>query len=139
MAVAQIVDISIESRRSDMIPDNLQLPTQISGGCVSTMKASLFSPFLQADVQGLKGASQYNGWDAHFCAVSGWIIPSSVGLSLLSFFFVRGCEGIVIEGPNDKGRWEVQVPLGSLLGFCFFWVHLVLLVSLMGFDGYCGC
>lgn len=38
------------------------------------------APGRKADVQGLKGASQYNG-----------------------------CEGIVIEGPNDKGRWEVQV------------------------------
>eukprot|EP00439_Symbiodinium_sp_Y106_P025938 s5183_g3.t1 len=38
------------------------------------------APGRKADVHGLKGASQYNG-----------------------------CEGIVIEGPNDKGRWEVQV------------------------------
>ncbi|CAE7852417.1 unnamed protein product [Symbiodinium sp. KB8] len=38
------------------------------------------APGRKADVYGLKGASQYNG-----------------------------CEGIVIEGPNDKGRWEVQV------------------------------
>ncbi|CAJ1356161.1 unnamed protein product, partial [Effrenium voratum] len=37
------------------------------------------APGRKADVKGLKGASQYNG-----------------------------CEGIVIEGPNDKGRWEVQ-------------------------------
>lgn len=38
------------------------------------------APGRKADVHGLKGAAQYNG-----------------------------CEGIVIEGPNDKGRWEVQV------------------------------
>lgn len=38
------------------------------------------APGRKADVHGLKGAGQYNG-----------------------------CEGIVIEGPNDKGRWEVQV------------------------------
>ena len=42
---------------------------------------------------------------------------------LVFFFFrsFRGCEGIVIEGPNDKGRWEVQVPLGASLGGVFFW------------------
>ena len=26
----------------------------------------------------------------------------------------------MIEGPNDKGRWEVQVPLGASLGGVFF-------------------
>lgn len=88
------------------------LGSEFSGRCQS-MKASLFSPF-QADVQGLKGASQYNGWDAHFLRWPGESSQSSLALSLLSFFFFRGCEGIVIEGPNDKGRWEVQVPQGGL-------------------------
>ena len=27
----------------------------------------------------------------------------------VSLLMGLGCEGIVIEGPNDKGRWEVQV------------------------------
>ncbi|CAE7029039.1 unnamed protein product [Symbiodinium sp. CCMP2592] len=48
-----------------------------------------------ADVHGLKGASQYNG-----------------------------CEGIVIEGPNDKGRWEVQAPFADVTCWALFLLYL---------------
>eukprot|EP00439_Symbiodinium_sp_Y106_P032636 s5183_g3.t3 len=53
------------------------------------------APGRKADVHGLKGASQYNG-----------------------------CEGIVIEGPNDKGRWEVQVDYQCETKTCEAWQEM---------------
>ena len=81
------------------------LGSEFSGRCQS-MKASLFSPF-QADVQGLKGASQYNGWDAHFLRWPGESSQSSLALSLLSFFFFPRLRG------HCDWRTQWQRSLGS--------------------------